>query len=432
MGAIRVALVAALSLQVSCLPSAKLTRWHRSADLTLANPAQTPTSTLGARLVALSIDPAATSRSTTSVTSLGDRGQAAWIESVSKLEGVDKTPQTLAQAVATPISGPTMRSSAIDRSVATRRLVISFDTRFLQPADRIARVDLKITPRELEHIAFAGWKQLATQYASIDLGEISSEQKNTFSLSDLLDVPQVDELAESGADLSFERKLAEKVALRSRLRAFSGALTPQRIDIVQEGAAGFDLQGNTVFEFSARVLPDFTMLRWVHDFVSLVKDDKPIAPKDVKIEDILVTYVPNPDALDLRLDLELSYVARLVTNEKGARTQVEGDDEVIFKREKVTTEAVVFEPSDYSISLWTITRQGQTVAIEVPRRVADKWEDLVFSSYEEAQTFLWWARETRPSSVAGRALRLSCTLVDPSRCPAPDFSQAFGIKAIQE
>lgn len=176
-----------------------------------------------------------------------------------------------------------------ENDVKDVKIIVTTQNLSLQPSDRITKVRHKIYSRDL---IFKEWDNAKLDWATIDLGSLEVTQSNTYSLSG---EAGKDSLTKGKASADVKREKTAKVGFTRRYVSLSGSIASNEIVLYQEGVPGIDLSGTISFDAKLKL-----------------KKDGYNVTKDFKDEVLIFLYS--------------EYTIRHVSNKRGSKTYIEGDD----------------------------------------------------------------------------------------------------------
>ncbi len=192
----------------------------------------------------------------------------------------------------------------------------------------------------------------------------------------------------------------------------TGALSPQKAELIEQGAPGLDLTGNLAVDLTVRVGPAGGASTDTFRFDSLF--DNAGAPKpaaQVNITRQTSRYVPRP-ARDITVRATLSATIRHVVS--GDDTLMEGDDEVQFRYGPASPITLTLIPKEaLQFSVWLLRdKGGNALALHMGGTMP---ETLQFRGYDDAIALRdYLKRIADPSQIGGRALWLNGSTLNPA------------------
>lgn len=349
---------------------------------------------------------------------LSKSAQAAYIRS---LADRTRTADGLQRALGAPVGGPAAGPRPLDRTRFRRRVVVSVErrssTRAPEPASgsRLARVRVALGADRAAR--FTSWDRFVTRYDTVEIGTMELSRSNELG-ADLELGAGSGTVADPSGSIGIAGRRAvgldESLPLRER-HVSNGILRPDSMVLVQEGAAGVDLVGNSVVEVELRV-EDRTAAT-VSRFEGLYGPDGRPRPGDsvrLATRQLVAARRAEPVTAELRFEA----LVRTVRPGRGDATYSEGDDHVRYLRTAGGGSAVVLVPGrELRASVWTLV-SGACELLEIEHPVAGSSPGhgaLWFASRGDAVRFLQWLGDGRragaggaraPITVAGRRLWL--------------------------
>jgi hypothetical protein len=310
------ALITALALLLSGCLEPKITKRYETRLLTTAtDPAYGPSLTVFATDV-----PVATPQTT--LAGLSERGQAALIRELSaKATNADD----LIRLLGTPIPGPKVLERTLDLTVFERRVVLSVENRSTSPGDRLDRVAMILKPSSPGE--FVSWNQFVTRYQTTNLGTIEFTQNRELAVG-LNAGPPTAGVTGSAKEV---QNLKETLNLSQRFVDVTGTLTRWK-HVVEGGAFGIDLTGNTIVDFTVRVGNDADHEELdTFSFPKLFDDkDAPLGANAIRFDRQTVKFVTPISCQEIRASSQLlSTLRRIDANDA---TIMEGDDKARYER----------------------------------------------------------------------------------------------------
>lgn len=319
-----------------------------------------------------------------------------------------------------PIGGtsvPGAPPGTVDRTRFRRRMVISAESHAarpvrtegadwsVRPAGRISRLRVALG-LDSATARFTGWDRYASRYETVDLGEMTSTRRRSLGL-DLNAADHVfgDGLDRARLDAASTSILDEELPLRRRYVS-TGALRPDSLVLLQEGAVGIDLTGNSVVEVEIDVVDAPSPAR-TFAFEGLFDGQgAPRRPDSVRVRPKEVVHAPRGTG-DVVAELHFDAVVRTVRPGSGDATWAEGDDHARFLVETASAGGVVLVPGrETRASVWQLATPGCRALLHVESATRGLPAVLQLSSAGEAFELLRWLRAARVSEVGGRRLRL--------------------------
>lgn len=356
---------------------------------------------------------------------LSPSAQNAYVRS---LAGRTSSAEGLQRALAAPLGEPGSEGEVVDHTRFRRRLVVSVERRgpeggadgSLAPGARIAwlRIALGV---DGSLVRFASWSRFATRYDTVELGRLELS-RGAESGVDLDLVPRgLGKVAGSaGVEIGRSVGLDESLPLQERYVS-NGILRPDSLILLQEGAVGIDLVGNSVVEVELRLAGGRTATGTVHRFEGLFDAaGRARAPDSVRL---LARPLVRPDsAAPIVADLRFESLVRSIRPGRGDDTFSEGDDSVRFLRSREEAGGVTLVPAEeMRSSVWSVvTADCRILQVRTPDPAPGAVPAaLRFLESGDARRFVRWLRERAAAgaerdrapdaglTVAGRSLHLA-------------------------
>lgn len=292
------------------------------------------------------------------IAKLSDHGQAALVKALA--DTTEKDAAKLLSLAAQPMKKPA--PSTVDLTRLSRRVILSFATVGLDPANRVTEVDFKINIDPIEGSSFHNWSRIDSEFASVNLGKVTSI--SGLSASSLT-------IAGNNLAPGITRTLQEELTLKRTYASLTGVLEGPIATVYQKGSVDRPLGGNIVIDVeldlanlravdNRDVYVDVTELRGLN---TSVKTDDGVAWSRY-----LPAKIPSEGenvCRDYRLRVEALARLRIVDPESGGKTIVEGDDKVDSC--EVPLEAIVTKGkgpelvhwADLKFTTWMILWKGK-------------------------------------------------------------------------
>ena len=361
------------------------------------------------------------------VLQLSDHGQAAYIARAGKPDS------DLATELAKNF--PATTSANATRTRRQTVLVVTHHTNHgfefgeddaVSDADRIASLEISLSAPEGAPYKFDGFNRFETVYGSVALGEISRKATRTFNAK--LEPTFSGTLAGVGeAGGSSEVETEETLELRERIVQLSGWLLDKRGAIIQQGAVGLDLEGNTTINLVLELGGDIVEL---FSFSGPFKDGLPMDAAKLKpsIVRTRIPFFPTAAAAaagpkGISVNVKTAYRFRHVLD--GQDTTMEGDDHVVEYRGHSDVETakimdneafqalcgfwvlgVVQPGDDGAIKSQFMDNEGQASVTELGLERHGESRTLYVGTKQEAQDLLRWLKtsnQTAPIKVGSGA-----------------------------
>lgn len=397
-------LLAALAAACATRPEPELLRRFRShsvadtsglVDVTLfAGPARVP----GTRLTDLSA-----SAQTALIRELGDKTDS---------------PEALLRALSGPLARGFESAPGGDHGIRfRRRVVVSAENRGagggpgrggadrLHPDARIDRLRVAVG-LDTAVAAFRSWDRFATRYETVDLGEMEFSgapgRDGALAVSPGPLLREL-ELLELGSGRS--ATLEESLPLRQRYVS-TGMLRPDSVILLQQGAVGLDLTGNTVVELEIAVKPAPTPWRVLALEGLFDAGGRPRPPDAVRVLPRDVAFAPSADG-GVRGRLSYRAVTRMAGPGPAAATWAEGDDDArLLVEVGPSREVVLIAEEELRTTVWQLATPGCRRILQIDNPRTGRPGPVSLASPGEATDLLRWLRATSASRVGGRALHL--------------------------
>lgn len=352
------------------------------------------------------------SSSPTTGASLPERAAAAYIAALVKF---GKTPDDLRANLAAPIAAGGNSSTAENRSVFHRTIVVSVrkDGGF-NPADRLDATDVVIRPYGAR---FDNWDTLATAYTTINAGAVQLTQARGFTENLTVGTPASAPVSGSlalGASQTDTR--VENISALSQTETLTATIEDngRALRIHRQGGYGIDLTGNTVIKadltYTGEPSPDRPYVsNPVSTFIfsaSPYTDAKGHLLPEEKVTLTAKPLTTLPPGTDVKSEVNLTYTIRHVLS--GGDTYEEKDDDVVERTvgpisNKVTLiPAREASPPGFGLHLTTGPNMGFVVYVARPGRAT---VGLCFGSESEASDLLAYMRAANAShpSIIGNS-----------------------------
>ena len=338
---------------------------------------------------------------------LSPSAQNAYVRS---LAGRTSSAEGLQRALAAPLGEPGAGGDAVDHTRFRRRLVVSVERRgpeggadgSLAPGARIAwlRIALGV---DGSRVRFASWSRFATRYDTVELGRMElSRGAEAGADLDLASRGLQRVTGSAGMEIGRSVGLDESLPLQERYVS-NGILRPDSLILLQEGAVGVDLVGNSVVDVELRLAGDRTVTGTVHRFEGLF--DAGGAPRPPDSVRVLARPLVRPDsAAAIAADLRFESLVRSIRPGRGDDTFSEGDDSVRFLRSREDAGTVTLVPAEeLRSSVWSVvTGDCRILQVQAPDPAPGAVPAaLRFLEFGEARRFVRWLRERATTTEAG-------------------------------
>ncbi|MFN8211563.1 MAG: hypothetical protein U0T33_11450 [Bacteroidales bacterium] len=272
------------------------------------------------------------------------------------------------------------------------------------PADRLEYIKIRLSLPGDSVLSFRYWDLFSTEYATINIGDVSFTKTIELSSSVKGSEKIVDNTTEKSAGLSasFTGKEDQKVSYR--YLKMNGSMKKNSITMEEEGTRECDLAGNIITQvklsFGKYPLTTVSMISLLD---SNGKFNQPAAVIPV-YSTASVPLMKNIRDTIFGL-LELDYLFRNV--KKGENTFAEWDDAVTMYSGSVSSKVPLFTSDDYLPSFYCISASGSDNLLSAKRGDLETCE-LIFRSYREARDFLaWTGSRVLAAENPGKAVHLA-------------------------
>ena len=337
---------------------------------------------------------------------LSDRGQAAFIESLEKSLGNDWR-ASLGKSIADAGSS----GYITQRTTFSRRIVVSIANESFNPGDRIANATITITPDSASGAKFLSWDRFDNEYETVDLATLTFTGTQKAGLSLAAPASPVTNPT-GGLTVEKTQSLAEQMTLKKRFYHFVGIIDNDSVVIKQEGIAGVDLTGNQVIVVQVSVPKADSQS--LYTFTGFRDKNGALQPPD-KVTISQRLFVPPRLHEDIKAKIQMDYVVRHVM--KGNDTMTEGDDEVVFIKNKTESKEFVLIPQAIlECKAWYIMNMSKDIMHIESILQDNRKEVILFSSQEEAVDMLMYLKKLttggKKVALSGRKLFMGCQPLD--------------------
>jgi len=392
-----------------------------------------------------------------SIKDLSDHGQAALVEAMSKAGADAKTiMSTIATSGGAENADGGGASPTFEGSYS--RTIVATVTKGLDagPGDRLVWTWIQIRPLNFN---FTGYAVVATDNETLQIEQVQNQSsaslqgqagKTTSDTSaNTLTSPGLthaltDVLGTSlGATASLSSQYTTSATINQQYVKLSADIVPDELRIYHESERNLDVAGNTLIALTLKLPPEVYHSPTVPIYVQRVSQLKlsnaatnaPLAPADVTLQANLDEAPPN---CALLADVTLLYTLRHIT--KNARSYVEGEQTVEFKRGSVVTKAVTMVPaSEVRAPSWSIYGTQDPHRTN-PITLVGNGEEILpldFANYGQATAFALWLNQnanwfrTDPQRKIGRLGLALSSRVDGSLPVGPYFADRYHDQAIR-
>jgi len=344
--------------------------------------------------------------------------RSAQAELVEAVAARTSSPEALLRALGAPASDAAGAAGVVDRTRFRRRVVISAENHALRPresdggewlvrpAGRISRLRVTVALADSSRAAFRSWDRFASRHETVDLGRMSFTRERDRGLEvGLRPAAAEGSVDRIGLSAGPSTRLDEELTLRHRYGT-TGTLRSGSMTLLQEGAVGVDLTGNSAVEVEIDVT-DAPHRRPILAFDGLFTPAGVARPPDsvrVSSRELLFAADATRDVVG-RLTFEA--VVRTVRPGAGEATWAEGDDAARYLVEAGEGgEVRLIAARELRVSVWQLATPGCRRFLHVDDGVAGSPAVLQVGSAEEAFGLLRWLRRSGSPEVGRRTLYL--------------------------
>lgn len=337
-------------------------------------------------------------------------------ELIESLAAKTRSVEDFLSALAAPAAAAPDPSDLDDRTRFRRRVVVSAESRAPGAADRIARLRVALSLDTLKGW-FGTWDRYASDHGTVDVGAMALRRDAESALDLALSPAGRLAAADRGRlDVGSAVRLDEELRVSDRYLS-TGILLPDSMVLLQRGALGVDLSGNSVLavELRTRALPPIP----VHGFAGLFDDRGLPAPPDAVRARVQSLRVPRPLPRGLTARLRYEATTRTVAPGAGDATYAEGDDDVrLLRTVGRESDVTLVSAAELRASVWEVVDAACRDAVHVRAPGASRASVLRLASWEDADRLARWLAATGSDHVGGYRLLLGPeTAVDPARRP---------------
>ncbi|MFN8239412.1 MAG: hypothetical protein U0X39_01515 [Bacteroidales bacterium] len=272
------------------------------------------------------------------------------------------------------------------------------------PADRIEYLKVSIKASD-PLFRFTGWNFFTTEYATIDIANISSSR--SFDLTGELSASKTVK-DESGKNISLSPTVSSGMkvdqTLKYRYLKLNGQLNDSTISIEEEGTRENDLTGNIVADVSIEFNKFPVML-------ATVKGLRDSTGKPAKAENVEADFdyvlIPAVSSINDKIEAELSidYVYRKVFG--GKKSYPEWNDWVRYYTGHVSKKITILNAADFVPGFYGLgVNQGVDKYFLSASDSNLEGVPLFFRTYKEARDFLDWFRSSFAGDLKRKPLRV--------------------------
>lgn len=346
---------------------------------------------------------------------LSKSGQSELIEAVA---AKTSTVEAFLDALAAPVSGRPAPVASIDRTRFRRRVVISAELRHPGEADRIAELRVVLALDTLG-ARFTGWDRYASEHGTVEVGEAAFRRESEADL-DLRQAGTGAVLNRTRLRLGNSAAYDEELAISDRYLS-TGVLLPDSLVLLQRGALGLDLTGNSVavVEIEARALPPTD----VHRVAGLFDDEGRARPAGEARVVALLLRAPRPLPSGIVARVGFDATVRVVPAGAGDATFTESDDHARLVRSPGDGPAVTLVPAgELRVSVWELA-DVSCRTLHLRRPGSDRPTTLHLLDWDEADRLARWLAITGAGTLAGHELFLG-----PSEPLSPTAARALRVR----
>lgn len=336
-----------------------------------------------------------------SIKDLSDHAAAAYIEALGKTPAL--TVDSLRSAIAKNISSakPLLDTTSFDRT-----LVITVSKQGFQPADRLVRTEIDITPTDDQPFQFSDYSATATTYGSVNIETLGAT--TTASRGIEIDPSFTGKLVGSAKlTAGSSETYTDQATIAVQDEVLTVYKKNRSLVVYRESERNADLTGTTLVKLNFQIDKQKSgdVEEWAVTDLKLIDEklNTPLAPDKASIGLKFARFAkPKP----LKVDAVLRYVVRHVV--KGQETYTESDDDVLFIDGTVQRTCTLITASTLNISRWYVESQVPGNAAPTPIQLEDATGNAVafaFLDYDEAQAFVHWRSHTGATAIGQYRLR---------------------------
>lgn len=346
------------------------------------------------------------------VTRLSAEGQSALVAALaSEAKGAD-----LLRLLGRPLGGKASTGAEPeDRSKFDRRVIFGLEkSNRLGQADRIALAEISLSIEGSGRIS--EWNRFSNDYGDVDLGKVTLKQDDSQKATVSAGPYTGEKLpVDLGLEASHTRSLTEELALKQRYVKLTGVLetSGKAARLLQEGAVGIDLVGNSLVDLTVTVDSKTSEKRPLYTLI-LEANKAALEPSLVQIR---MASLTRPARGAIKCVVSGEYLLRRVEGQ--AATIMEGDDQVRLERGLFASQTIELVPAatidearryfvvrleksaDASVPMLHLRRNGSVHpgegALAGP---------LQFKTFEAAEEFIEWLRGHVPNLPPGKEIPL--------------------------
>lgn len=359
------------------------------------------------------VDPAKSEDASKSLWNLDAEGQAQLIKELgSRNADIDKFTGSLEnkyfKAKENPATDYTSKDVRLIFSVGKTRdyLHLADQNPSYTLGDRIEYLQFDITIPAATNLNFIKWNKFSTEYATIDVADVSFNQSLSVTASTGLSLASSTEKTDDNVKTTGSTGLTPSVSatgstgktenqkIRFRYVSLNGKISDKQISIEQEGMREIDLSGNVIADVNVK-------FDEVPETLTSAEGYKTAAgayntPDKTKIT-LFTAMVPVITGLPSTIDATLNYQYAYRHIIKGAKTYFEWDDKVEYLKGTGIKTITLFKQKDFLPAFYNIAQKGQdTLTADQRTRIMLKdvnsgdITEMVFPTLGAAQEFLNW------------------------------------------
>lgn len=265
--------------------------------------------------------------------------------------------------------------------------------------DRIEYLKMTLTLDTPYVFKFSNWDQFNTQYGQYNIAGRSFTGTKEININ-----PSIPFTAGALSLGSLDKKseLTESDSLKRRFVLLNGVLQDDSLTIEQSGTPEINLTGNSSTDVtmdlrSSDFSKDITQ-SFVFDNLKTKKGFS--APKDVGISKDVIIYPQL--SKDITANLTCTYSYRHIIYGHGDDTQAESDDDIQYYHGTTNSQKIILINKDeitQQLPRWGILIGNNSLMAHDTIELKD--EELLFSTFSDADNFLEWLLYTRRSVKSG-------------------------------
>jgi hypothetical protein len=258
----------------------------------------------------------------------------------------------------------------------------------LSPADRIEYLKISLEILEDSCLRFTDWNKYTTEYASVDIADVSFTRSLDLEASSSIGVTKEPDEGNATAKGKSSVSRTEDQTIKYRYLLLNGRINERKIEMEEEGYREIDLAGNIIADVSLEfyAFPETVVrITGLRDSTGKFTDQDKSA---IFYSNVVVPKMDNNDTI--KAVLRMDYVYRNVGS--GKRTFPEWDDRVTYCTGSVKKKIPLFTASDYVPDFYCIgsaldSERKDLITIE---KSVKMFYPLIFRTYDEASAFYEW------------------------------------------